>query len=73
MAARDVDRLVNASRGSRLAITTEKDWVKLAPIWPANATELRYVSQAVDVVDGESVIDAALTQAIAHHQPQTVR
>lgn len=62
--ASDVARLVGLAAGHKHVVTTGKDAVKLAALWPANAPRLWYVSQAVTMLDGESYIDAALRRAL---------
>lgn len=62
--AGDVTRLVALARGHKHVVTTGKDAVKLASLWPANGPRLWYVSQAVTMQDGESFIDAALRRAL---------
>lgn len=69
--AGDVARLVRQSTGHKYVVTTAKDAVKLAPRWPANAPRLWYVSQAVAVSDGASLLDAALRRALSRRSPQT--
>lgn len=63
--AGDVARLVADSAGHKYVITTEKDAVKLGPLWPAKGGALWYVSQAVVVNDGASLIPAALRDAMS--------
>jgi tetraacyldisaccharide 4'-kinase len=67
----DVDALVRQAAGHKYVVTTAKDAVKLGPRWPANAPALWYVSQAVAVSDGASLLDAALRRALSRRSPQT--
>lgn len=60
----DAARLSALAVGHKHVVTTGKDAVKLAALWPANAPRLWYVSQAVTMLDGESYIDAALRRAL---------
>lgn len=62
--AADVSRLVALAANHKHVVTTGKDAVKLAALWPANGPRLWYVSQAVTMLDGESYIDAALRRAL---------
>ena len=47
-----------------LVVCTLKDAVKLAPIWPATAPPLWYVSQALEVESGGDALENLLSQAI---------
>lgn len=60
----DVARLLRLAGDHKHVVTTGKDAVKLAALWPANGPTLWYVSQAVTVRDAESFIDAALRRAL---------
>lgn len=60
--AADATVLYNQATGHKYAITTEKDAVKLAPLWPAKSDTLWYLSQAVRVTEGASLIAAALAK-----------
>jgi tetraacyldisaccharide 4'-kinase len=60
--AEDARRLAAQSVGHKYVVTTEKDAVKLSRLWPANGTELWYLSQAVRLTDGESAVAAALAK-----------
>lgn len=68
---RDVAELVRQAASHKYVVTTAKDAVKLGPRWPANAPALWYVSQAVAVSDGASLLDAALRRALSRRSPQT--
>jgi tetraacyldisaccharide 4'-kinase len=57
---RDARRIVAEARGHKYVVTTEKDAVKLTNLWPANATELWYLSQAVRLTEGHSLVASAL-------------
>lgn len=69
---RDAVRLARIGAGHKYVVATAKDVVKLSRLWPANAPGLWYVSQAVTVSDGASLLDAALRRALARRPPQTV-
>ena len=60
-----------ASEGAPVAICTLKDAVKLAPLWPREASCLWYVSQQPKVESDRAAIDALLTAVLAavHRQP----
>lgn len=62
---RDVDRLVRDAPTDGLVVTTGKDAVKLTGLWPANGPPLWYVSQAVEVTDGEPELAAALRDVVS--------
>jgi len=67
----EVAELVRRASGHKYVVTTAKDAVKLGVLWPANAPALWYVSQAVAVSDGASLLDAALRRALSRRSPQT--
>ena len=69
--ARDVADLARRAVSHKYVVTTAKDAVKLGLLWPANAPALWYVSQAVAVSDGASLLDAALRRALSRRSPQT--
>ncbi len=48
--------------GHKYVVTTEKDAIKLAPLWPAKSEKLWYLSQAVNVTEGDSLVAAALAK-----------
>jgi len=58
--ASDAARIVSESRGHKYVVTTEKDAVKLTRVWPANGVELWYLSQAVRLTEGHSLVASAL-------------
>lgn len=57
---RDVERIVHAASGADAVVCTLKDAVKLAPVWPASASPLWYVSQRVEVERGGHLLDRSL-------------
>lgn len=63
--ADEVSGLAAAATHHKYAVTTGKDAVKLGPVWPAKGPRLWYVSQAVRISDGESVIARALRDAVS--------
>lgn len=69
--AADAARLGHLASSHKYVVTTGKDAVKLRVVWPANAPPLWYVSQAVAVSDGASLLDAALRRALARRSPHT--
>ena len=60
--ADDAARIARQSVGHKYAVTTEKDAIKLASVWPANAPELWYLSQAVALADASMSVAAALAK-----------
>ena len=50
-----------------LVVCTLKDAVKLAPIWPATAPPLWYVSQTLTVENGADELENLLSQAVRPH------
>jgi tetraacyldisaccharide 4'-kinase len=62
--------LAGACARHKYCVTTEKDAVKLGPAWPAKGGTLWYVSQAVVVNDGGSLITAALRDALSRRFTQ---
>ena len=58
--AADATRIAAASHGHKYAVTTEKDAVKLARVWPAEGRKLWYLSQAVRLTEGYSLVASAL-------------
>lgn len=58
----DAERLASESLGHKYVVSTEKDTVKLAGLWPANGPELWYLSQAVRLTEGHSLVAAALAK-----------
>lgn len=69
--AREAAQLAQRAASHKYAVSTAKDAVKLAALWPANAPPLWYVSQAVVVSDGASLLDAALRRAVARRTGAT--
>ncbi|MGI8547987.1 MAG: tetraacyldisaccharide 4'-kinase [Gemmatimonadaceae bacterium] len=61
----EVAMLSRKARDHKYVVTTGKDAVKLAPLWPAKAPPLWYVSQAVRITGGESVLAQALRDALS--------
>jgi tetraacyldisaccharide 4'-kinase len=67
-AAADADRLADRAReaGAEAVVTTQKDAVKLAPLWPAGAVPLRVVAIHLEVDDPSGAwVDALLETALA--------
>ena len=60
--ADDARLLAAESVGHKYVVATEKDTVKLASIWPAKSAELWYLSQAVCLGEGTSLVAAALAK-----------
>jgi tetraacyldisaccharide 4'-kinase len=60
--ANDAAVLAAESAAHKYVITTEKDAVKLARVWPANGPELWYLSQAVRLTEGLPLVAAALAK-----------
>jgi tetraacyldisaccharide-1-P 4'-kinase len=56
----DTVRIGAQSGGHKYVVTTGKDAVKLTRVWPANGPELWYLSQAVRLTEGHSVVASAL-------------
>jgi tetraacyldisaccharide 4'-kinase len=63
--ADDVARLVQAAAAADAVVCTLKDAVKLAPLWPARAVSLWYVSQRAEVERGAHLLDASLALVLA--------
>lgn len=61
----DVATLALAASGHKYLVTTGKDAVKLAPLWPAKAATLWYVSQAVQITGGEPAVTQALRDIVS--------
>ncbi|MEO5588846.1 MAG: tetraacyldisaccharide 4'-kinase [Gemmatimonadaceae bacterium] len=57
----DINSILSAAALTDDVVCTLKDAVKLAALWPAGKRPLWYVSLAVDVCNGRSVIDDLLT------------
>lgn len=58
--ADDAARIAALARSADYVVCTLKDAVKLAPLWPATAAPLWYVSLSVEVERGEAAIDEML-------------
>jgi tetraacyldisaccharide 4'-kinase len=58
--AADAAQLAAKTDGHKYVIATQKDVVKLAKLWPAAASQLWYLSQAVRITEGTSLVTAAL-------------
>lgn len=58
--AADAAWIAGESTGHKYAITTEKDAVKLARVWPADSVEPWYLSQAVRLTEGYALVASAL-------------
>ncbi|HEY5086305.1 MAG TPA: tetraacyldisaccharide 4'-kinase, partial [Gemmatimonadaceae bacterium] len=56
----DAQQIVSESSGHKYVITTEKDAVKLSTVWPADGPLLWYLSQAVRLREGASLVATAL-------------
>ena len=56
----DAARAARLSRGADFVVCTLKDAVKLAPLWPATASPLWYVSLSVEVDRGGAALDEML-------------
>lgn len=64
----DVASIAAAAHGRDGVVCTLKDAVKLAPVWPANAAPLWYVSQIAVIEQGGTVLDDALETVLAARQ-----
>ena len=61
--AADIERvLATVGASDSMVVCTLKDAVKLAPIWPATARSLWYVSQTLQVESGEDALDQILSR-----------
>ena len=69
--AGDVSELVAAADRRAGVVCTLKDAVKLAPLWPAVAAPLWYVSQIAVIERGEAVLQRALDAVLAARQAPT--
>ncbi|MDQ2666955.1 MAG: tetraacyldisaccharide 4'-kinase [Gemmatimonadota bacterium] len=63
--AADVIELTSSADGLEGVVCTLKDAVKLAPLWPAAAAPLWYVSQIAVVERGSALLDRALDAVLA--------
>ncbi|MEP7000864.1 MAG: tetraacyldisaccharide 4'-kinase, partial [bacterium] len=66
--AADVAELATDLARREGVVCTLKDAVKLAPLWPANAMPLWYVSQIAVIERGDAVLDRALEAVLAGRQ-----
>lgn len=64
----EVDRLIRRAAGVDRVVCTLKDAVKLGPRWPAQAPPLWYLSQAVVVERGASVLRETLHRLVGSPQ-----
>ncbi len=69
--AADAGQLAAAASRRDGLVCTLKDAVKLAPLWPANATPLWYVSQIAVIERGAAELDRALATVLAARQSVT--
>ena len=69
--AADAAELVAAADRRDGLVCTLKDAVKLAPLWPANAAPLWYVSQIAVIERGSAELDRALVAVLAARQAVT--
>ncbi|MGH7694787.1 MAG: tetraacyldisaccharide 4'-kinase [Gemmatimonadaceae bacterium] len=62
----DADAATLATCGAAfdVVVSTLKDAVKLGPRWPRQASELWYVSQRLDVEEGESELERMLARLL---------
>lgn len=67
--ARDAAALTARAESLDLAVCTLKDAVKLAPLWPREASPLWYLSQAVVVERGVAPLREALHRLVPDSQP----
>lgn len=61
----DVRRVLHAASGAQRVVCTLKDAVKLAPLWPASAIPLWYLSQTVVVRENAEALQALLDRLLA--------
>ena len=67
----DVSGLARRAIGYSRAVCTLKDYVKIGPRWPANASPLWYASQRVHIERGENVLDAIISDVFARRRIDT--
>jgi tetraacyldisaccharide 4'-kinase len=60
----EAERLAADLRDGEWAVCTLKDYVKLAPLWPASATAFGYVSQRVVPESGDSALSNAIDSVL---------
>jgi tetraacyldisaccharide 4'-kinase len=72
--AGDVDAICAAAgqAGAKLVVTTRKDWVKLAPLWPASAVPLVRLDMRLDFTAGAAEFDVRLRGALAQPKERRV-
>ena len=63
--ARELAALAQAAARADIVVCTLKDAVKLAPVWPRASAPLWYVSQAVELREGEAEVDRLLDRLLA--------
>lgn len=63
--AADIERVLHAAQGAQHVVCTLKDAVKLAPLWPASAIPLWYLSQTVVVRENAGALQALLDRLLA--------
>jgi tetraacyldisaccharide 4'-kinase len=56
----EVDSILQHVSDCQMVVCTLKDLVKLGPLWPRSGVPLWYVSQAVELEEGGTFLDAAL-------------
>ena len=61
---RDVAFLADCAAGFDAVVCTLKDAVKIGPMWPRQAPQLWYVSQRLDVEEGESELERMLARLL---------
>jgi tetraacyldisaccharide 4'-kinase len=63
---RQLQQIAGATRqvGAAWVVTTRKDWVKLAPIWPADLPPLVRLDVRVELVQGAAELEARLRQGL---------
>ena len=68
---KEVRRLASDVAPDERVVCTLKDAVKLAPLWPRQASPLWYVSQQLEVEQGREEVDAIVAHTLAarHTQP----
>lgn len=64
----EIAALATAAGNHKYVISTLKDAVKLGPRWPAKAPPLWYVSQAVEVNDGQSFIETLILDILSQRR-----
>jgi tetraacyldisaccharide 4'-kinase len=64
--AAEARELADLGKYHKHVVVTLKDLVKLASLWPPKGPPLWYVSQAVDVCEGQAFIDAIILNILSH-------